>query len=163
MDRNGVIGEPADRLVGDGKTGDPDGDGGEEDILYVDSETGSDAAGDGSSRSPFATIQKALDAADGNVFDPDAGFRWNNRKHWQSLTFAQWRDATGQDANSKTAAPTFADAAAGDLHLTSEGKTPGRSGVDIRGITGVDFDGDPRSQSRPVAGANVPSGRDGSR
>ena len=36
MNRNGIIGEPADRLAGDGKTRDPDGDGVQEDILYVD-------------------------------------------------------------------------------------------------------------------------------
>jgi len=41
--RNGVLGEPGDRLVGDGKTKDPDGDGIEEDILYVDAKAGSDA------------------------------------------------------------------------------------------------------------------------
>ena len=38
MDRNGVIGEPADRLVGDGVTADPDGDGpadGAEDIVVI--------------------------------------------------------------------------------------------------------------------------------
>ena len=65
MNRNGIIGEPADRLVGDGKTADPDGDGVDEDILYVDSKTGSDEAGDGSAAKPFKTIQKALDSADG--------------------------------------------------------------------------------------------------
>ncbi|MHC4405447.1 MAG: hypothetical protein ACYTG0_37855, partial [Planctomycetota bacterium] len=65
MNRNGVIGEPADCLVADGKTADPDGDGVDEDLLYVDSERGNDATGDGSSAKPFRTIQKALDAADG--------------------------------------------------------------------------------------------------
>ncbi len=65
MDRNGVIGEAADRLVGDGKTRDPDGDGVNEDILYVDADAGSDEAGDGSPGKPLKTIQKALDLADG--------------------------------------------------------------------------------------------------
>ncbi len=51
MNRNGVIGEPADRLVGDGKTADPDGDGVNEDILYVDANAGNDETGDGSSAS----------------------------------------------------------------------------------------------------------------
>ena len=36
MNRNGVIGEPGDAHVGDGVTTDPDGDGVNEDILYVD-------------------------------------------------------------------------------------------------------------------------------
>ncbi len=65
MNRNGVLGEPADRLVGDGKTKDPDGDGVNEDILYVDAKAGSDETGDGSSTRPFKTIQKALDICDG--------------------------------------------------------------------------------------------------
>jgi hypothetical protein len=65
MNRNGIIGEAADRLVGDGNTGDPDGDGVNEDMLYVDSESGSDETGDGSPGKPFRTVQKALDTADG--------------------------------------------------------------------------------------------------
>ena len=56
MNRNGVLGEPGDRLVGDGRTRDPDGDGVEEDILYVDARAGSDEAGDGSPTMPYKTI-----------------------------------------------------------------------------------------------------------
>ncbi len=65
MNRNGILGEQADQLLGDGKTADPDGDGVDEDLLYVDSEQGNDETGDGSSHKPFQTIQKALDTADG--------------------------------------------------------------------------------------------------
>ena len=65
MNRNGAVGEAADRLVSDGKTRDPDGDGVDEDIFYVDSERGSDETGSGSPARPFKTVQKALDAADG--------------------------------------------------------------------------------------------------
>jgi len=65
MDRNGVLGEPADRTVADGKTRDPDGDGVDEDVFYVDSEAGSDQTGDGSPGKPLKTIQKALQMADG--------------------------------------------------------------------------------------------------
>lgn len=65
MNRNGILGEAADQLLGDGKTADPDGDGVDEDLLYVDSERGNDETGNGSSRKPFRTIQKALDTADG--------------------------------------------------------------------------------------------------
>ena len=63
--RNGILGEAADRLLGDGKTRDPDGDGVQEDIWYVDSESGSDETGDGSAAKPLRTIQKALEAAEG--------------------------------------------------------------------------------------------------
>ena len=69
MNRDGILGAPPDRLIGDGKTADPDGDGVDEDILYVDSKEGNDLTGDGSPAKPFKTIQKALDSADG----PDDG------------------------------------------------------------------------------------------
>ena len=49
--------------------------------------------------------------ADGNVYDPDAHFRWNNLKHWESISFADWRAATNQDANSKIDPSLFPDAA----------------------------------------------------
>ena len=65
MNRNGILDEEADRLVGDGRNADPDGDGVDEDFLYVDSEQGNDETGYGSSDRPFRTIQKALDTADG--------------------------------------------------------------------------------------------------
>ena len=63
MNRNGILGEPDDRHVGDGVTKDPDGDGVEERLWYVDARTGDDAAGDGSPQRPFKTIQKAIDTA----------------------------------------------------------------------------------------------------
>ena len=65
MNRNGIIGEAADRLVADGVSADPDGDGVNEDILYVDSAAGSDTTGSGTAGNPYRTIQKALDVADG--------------------------------------------------------------------------------------------------
>ena len=66
MDRNGIIGEPGDDdNVGDGVTTDPDGDGTDEDIIYVDANDGDDTTGDGSAGNPYKTIQKALDTADG--------------------------------------------------------------------------------------------------
>ena len=66
MDRDGVIGENGvDNLVGDGVTTDPDGDGVDEDILYVDANSGSDSTGDGSPDNPYQTIQHALNQCDG--------------------------------------------------------------------------------------------------
>ena len=66
MDRNGIIGEPGDDdNVGDGVTTDPDGDGIDEDIIYVDANDGDDTTGDGSAGNPYKTIQKALDMCDG--------------------------------------------------------------------------------------------------
>ena len=35
--------------------------------------------------------------ADGNLYDAAAEFRWNEPKHWISMSFADWRAATGQD------------------------------------------------------------------
>ena len=66
MDRNGIIGDPNDAHVGDGVTADPDFDGTDEDILYVDGYTGNDSTGDGSAGKPYKTIQKALNMADGS-------------------------------------------------------------------------------------------------
>ena len=65
MNHNGVIGEPADATVGDGNTTDPDGDGTDEDLIYVDATSGNDNTGDGSAGSPYQTVGKALSVADG--------------------------------------------------------------------------------------------------
>ena len=65
MNRNGTIGEAADKNVGDGNTTDPDGDGTDEDLIYVDATDGNDNTGDGSPSNPYKTVQKALDVADG--------------------------------------------------------------------------------------------------
>jgi len=94
--------------------------------------------------------------ADGNAYDGSAGFRWNNRKHWESVSFTAWRAATKQDANSRTGTPAFVDPAAGDLHLNKEDAVARGAGVDITKITKVDIDGQPRSSARPAAGADVP-------
>ncbi len=65
MDRNGILGEANDAHVGDGVTADPDGDGVNEDILYVDGYVGNDTTGDGSAGNPYKTVQKALNSCDG--------------------------------------------------------------------------------------------------
>ena len=59
------IGEPADCNIGDGVTLDPDGDGVNEDIVYVDCGNGSDTAGNGSAQNPWRTIQFADSQLDG--------------------------------------------------------------------------------------------------
>ena len=65
MNHNGTIGEAADKTVGDGNTTDPDGDGTDEDLIYVSAADGNDNTGDGSASNPYKTVQKALDVADG--------------------------------------------------------------------------------------------------
>lgn len=66
LDDDGIVGEPDDDCnLCDGVTLDPDGDGIEEDLIYVDSDNGDDLAGDGSPGAPFRTIQFAWDQADG--------------------------------------------------------------------------------------------------
>ncbi len=65
MNRNGIVGEPADCHVCDGSTTDPDGDGTLEDLLYIDAGSGHDVTGDGSPQSPYRTIQHAWNVADG--------------------------------------------------------------------------------------------------
>lgn len=60
-----LYGEPAgDCNVCDGTTLDPDGDGVNEDLIYVDCDN-APAGGDGSSASPFRTLQTAFDAITG--------------------------------------------------------------------------------------------------
>ncbi len=65
MNRNGVVGEPADCNVCDGSTTDPDGDGTAEDLIYIDAAAGNDTTGNGSPQQPYRTIQHAWNAADG--------------------------------------------------------------------------------------------------
>ena len=65
MDRDGIIGEQGDTHVGDGRTADPDGDGVDEDLVYVDADGGSDETGNGAASTPFKTIGKALATVDG--------------------------------------------------------------------------------------------------
>jgi len=65
LDDDGVVGEPEDCTLCDGQTTDPDGDGVDEDLIYVDADLGSDSSGDGSPASPYQTIQHAWDQADG--------------------------------------------------------------------------------------------------
>jgi hypothetical protein len=43
--------------------------------------------------------------ADGNLYDPAAEFRWKERKHWISMSFAEWQEATGQDHESRIGVP----------------------------------------------------------
>jgi hypothetical protein len=45
--------------------------------------------------------------AEGNTFDPDAGFRWDNPRHWELIPFGVWRKVTGQDRRSRTRVPDF--------------------------------------------------------
>jgi len=101
--------------------------------------------------------------ADGNVYDEAGGFRWNETKHWRSVPAAAWRSATGQDLRSRTGAPEFIDTLAGDLHLRRSDTIAIGGGVDITTITSVDIDGQPRTATRPVAGADVPGKNDGGR
>ncbi len=84
MNRNGILGEPAgadpllepgDCNVCDGGpshpthpatgTPDPDGDGVDEDLIYIDAQNGSDTSGTGSALDPFRTIGHAWSVADG--------------------------------------------------------------------------------------------------
>lgn len=60
MNRNGIIGEAADCNVCDGVTADPDGDGTDEDINYVDSVTGVNDVNCGAAGDPCATIAYVL-------------------------------------------------------------------------------------------------------
>ena len=90
----------------------------------------------------------------GNVYDPNSGFDWGGKK---INTLAEWQTACGQDADSITGAPLFVNPAKGNLHLDPNDTVARAAGVDIAKITKVDFDGQPRSATQPVAGADVPA------
>jgi hypothetical protein len=92
----------------------------------------------------------------GNVYAPGVRFRWNETKHWVTMPFEEWKLATGQDADSRIGQPSFMNAASGDFHLQPEDTVAQGAGVDITNVTKTDFDGDPRSPTHPVAGADVP-------
>lgn len=64
-------------------------------------------------------------------------------------TLANWKTATGKDANSINASVSFTSSS--DLHLTAGGSVEG-AGIAITGIT-TDIDGDPRA-SNPTIGAD---------
>ncbi|MEM8994580.1 MAG: hypothetical protein AAGF23_07285, partial [Acidobacteriota bacterium] len=65
LDDDGVVGEPEDCRVCDGATADPDGDGVDEDLVYVDCGGGADADGCGSPESPCASMGFAFTQLDG--------------------------------------------------------------------------------------------------
>ena len=65
LDDDGIIGEPEDCLVCDGATTDPDGDGTDEDLIYVDCDAGADNPDCGAPGSPCATVSFAFSLADG--------------------------------------------------------------------------------------------------
>ena len=72
------------------------------------------------------------------------------------LTLANWQAATGQDANSISADPSFVNptgtAATVDLHITCNSRADG-SGTPIAGIT-TDFDNETRDATNPDIGAD---------
>ncbi|MFH1811648.1 MAG: Ig-like domain-containing protein [Pseudomonadota bacterium] len=65
MNHDGIIGGPEDCDVCDGQTTDPDHDGQAEDLIYVDAVNGHDSTGTGSPTSPYRTIAKAMNVANG--------------------------------------------------------------------------------------------------
>ena len=65
LDDDGMVGEPEDCRVCNGRKLDIDNDGVIEDQLYVDADNGSDELGDGTPQKPYKTIRKAWSMADG--------------------------------------------------------------------------------------------------
>jgi hypothetical protein len=94
--------------------------------------------------------------ANGNVYDPNAAFRWDETQHWVTISFSEWQTQTGQDANSTLGEPLFVDDANYDFHLDPNDTVARGKGVDISGITDHDYDGDTRDANTKTAGADVP-------
>jgi hypothetical protein len=69
-------------------------------------------------------------------------------------TFPTWQGISAQDANSKSVLVTFANTAAGDLHLAGASIGDGNlAGTPIPAVA-VDFDNNPRNASTPYMGAD---------
>jgi len=81
-------------------------------------------------------------SANGNVYQTAATFVWNNGS---ASNFATWKTNSGQDANSRTCAPSYVNATGADFHLSSGDACAKDTGVNVSGITTVDIDG----QTRP--------------
>ena len=95
--------------------------------------------------------------ASGNIYDPSASFRWNERRHWITLKFPEWQTAKRQDAHSRLGTPSFVDLPSGDLHLDPSDTVARDFGVDITDITDHDFDGEKRSSTSLACGAACPT------
>ena len=89
--------------------------------------------------------------ANGNLYDDDGNYVWAGVSY---STLSDWQTATGQDANSTTGDPQFVDDANADFHIHPDDTLVEGKGVDITGITTVDFDGDARDPNTPWPGAD---------
>jgi len=98
---------------------------------------------------------------DGNVYDPNGGFSWNNSCA-QCVTardLATWRTQSHQDVNSRACSPTFANKANGDLHLAANDSCARDHGVNASLNPNIDIDGNPRPMGSAYdCGADEASG-----
>lgn len=89
---------------------------------------------------------------DGNVYDPDGGFQWEEA----SLdSLEQWQATAGTDTGSATCEPDLVDVSSGDLHLMDADSCARDAGTDVSAIVSTDIDGQPRP-----AGGGWDSGAD---
>ena len=101
--------------------------------------------------------------SDGNVFAPESGFGWGDRRQ---ATLADWQEETGQDLNSHVGQASLInlspnDLQSIDLHVSPSDAYLAGKGVNISDWTGSDFDGHPRTGIGPFwPGADVRDGWD---
>ena len=94
--------------------------------------------------------------SDGNVFDPQSPFNWNNVAQ---PTMALWRTTSGGDQHSKQCTPVFVNAATGNFRLDPSDTCAKSAGVSIATITSWDIDGVTRSAANPSIGASETASR----
>jgi parallel beta-helix repeat protein len=96
----------------------------------------------------------AIAISDYNNFDANGSGRFS---HWDGTDYTSlsaFQAASNTDGNSVVTFVTFADAAAGDLHLSGESVgDPTLTGTSLSSVTD-DIDGDPRNPSTPYMGAD---------
>lgn len=74
-----------------------------------------------------------------------------------ALSFADWKTASSQDANSTEADLTFSDEAGGDYSLAASDTAAIDSGVDLSGFFTDDYDGTTRSTPYDIGAFEVPA------
>ncbi len=119
---------------------------------------GNDVGGGSGGKHIFFGDQPASVVADGNVFAPESGFGWGDRR---LANLPDWQQELGQDTNSSVGVPELVQLSPGnpqqiDLHVAPTDTLLSGSGVNISDWTPTDFDGHPRTGVGPFwAGADV--------
>lgn len=119
---------------------------------------GPDAGGGSGGKHIFFGDQPNRVLSDGNVFAPESGFGWGDRRQ---ATLSDWQQETGQDLQSHIGVPMLHNLSPEhpqdiDLHVSPNDTILSGNGVNISDWTPTDFDGHARTGIAPFwPGADV--------